>query len=66
MLISEAAELLAVPARTLRHWCATSRIGVSKRAGARVIYLLSDADLVTLRTMAEERQQKRDRAGRFS
>jgi excisionase family DNA binding protein len=65
LLISEAAELLSIPIRTIQRWCIQKRIGVGKRAGKRRIYTLSEADLVTLKTLAEERAVKRDRSGRF-
>lgn len=65
MLISEAAELLSLPVRTIQRWCVRKRIGRARRARSRTIYTLSEADLVTLRTLAEERKQKRDRSGRF-
>lgn len=65
MLISEAVDLTGIPARTLKRWCLQGRVGTSKRAGSRRIYTLSEADLVTLKTLAEERAVKRDRGGRF-
>lgn len=65
MLISEASAITGIPARTIKRWCLVGKIGKARRAGNRRIYTLSDADLVTLRTLAEERQQKRDRSGRF-
>jgi hypothetical protein len=65
MLVSEAALLVNVPVRTIQRWCMQKRIGRSLPAGAKSIYTLSEADLVTLKTLAEERAVRRDRSGRF-